>query len=160
MGWIKINKRAQSQYITWMIIISIVIGMSYIFYTWAVKQATTSGEAIEKQADPVVCGNVGITMAGMCQDSNELRMNISNTNNLMLTGINIKTLGLYPEDEAYTSTIFTSTNIKSGETDKIIILKQGTLNQIKITPVTYRNGKNIYCEEKTIMFEKEDLNHC
>ena len=56
--------RAQSQYISWILIIAMIVAVSIFLYRWSIDQAQKSSEEIERRTDPVVCSDVGITIEG------------------------------------------------------------------------------------------------
>lgn len=157
---VKIKKRGQNQYISWILIFGMVIGLSFLLYNWTIQQTEQRAEEIEERTDPLACEQIGISVDGSCQDFKSVKLNITNTNNNEVQGFILRSVGLYPEDEDYiqTSTIFEK--ISPGYTEKITVLKQGTLSQITIIPIANKNNKNVYCEEQAVIKQQGDLKQC
>jgi hypothetical protein len=137
-----------------------ILVMSVFLYNWSLQQAKKTGEELEARTDPLVCSEIGISVEGICQDYNHLEINITNTNNLEISGFQLRTVGLYPEDEDYIYSDTLVYNIEPGETEKIIIIKKGTLSQAQIIPYATKNKKNIFCEDQSITKEKNELKQC
>jgi len=156
----KISKKAASEYISWVIVLGMVIALSYLLYTWSIQQAQKTGEELEKRTDPLTCAEVGITVNGACQTFRTLELNITNTNNLEVKGFLLRTVGLYPEDFDYVDSETVYHEILPGDTEKISILNMATLSQIQLIPIVKKNNKEIQCEEQAVKKEKKDLKQC
>ncbi len=152
------GRNAQSQYISWLLIFSMVIGLSYILYNWSIDQASARAEEIEKRSNPVICNEAGISVDGVCQDYKSININITNTNNLDLKGFRIKSLGLYPDEEDYAVSEDIDYEIDPGVSEKISILKKRTVSQITIIPIAQKGKKDILCEDKSIVLG--DIKQC
>ncbi len=137
-----------------------VIALSFVLYNWSVQQAEQRTQEIEERADPLVCDQIGISVDSSCQDFKSVKLNISNTDNYEVAGIELRMLGLYPEDDDYLQTKRVVENIIPGHTEKFTILKQGTLSQVAVVPLAKRNNKLIYCEEQAVVREKGELKQC
>jgi hypothetical protein len=157
---IKILKRGQNQYISWILIFGMVVALSFLLYNWSIQQAQDRTAEIEKRTDPLVCEQIGISIDGVCQDFRSIRLNISNTNNYEVVGFVMRSVGLYPEDDDYIQTKTHMESISPSHIEQFTVLKQGTLSQIKIIPLANKNNKNIYCEDQSIVKEQEDLKQC
>jgi hypothetical protein len=136
------------------------IAISYLLYNWSLQQARNVSQEIEKTADPMVCDELGFSVESICQNMKTLNFNVTNTNNMDITGFIIKSVGLYPEDNDYLSTSTVDFKVAPGDTERIKVLKKMTLSQVEITPFATRNGKEIYCETQSIKKEKKDLIQC
>lgn len=152
------GKRGQSQYISWILLFGMVVGISFVLYNWSIEQAQTRSDEIKSRTDPLVCSQVGISIDGYCQDSRKLMFNLTNTNNFDMTSFQLRTVGLYPDEEDYLYSSVIETTLGSGDTEKISILKKGTLSQFTIVPIVRRDGKDIFCEEQGI--SKEEIKQC
>lgn len=157
---IKIKKRGQSQYISWILIFGMVIGLSFLLYNWTIEQTEIRTEEIQERTDPLACENIGISINGICQDFRSIKLNITNTNNNEVQGFILRNVGLYPEDDDYIQTSTVLEKISSGYTEKFTVLKQGTLSQVTIIPIARKNNKNVYCEELAVTKNQGDLGQC
>jgi len=157
---LKTNKKADSQYISWILLLGLTIMLSYLLYNWSLKQAEQASQEIEKSADPLVCEELGFSIDGICQNIKTLNFNVTNSNNVEITGFIIKTTGLYPEDRDYLYSAIVNVKVSPGDTEKLSVLKKSTLSQVEITPFTTKNKKDIYCEGQSIKKEKKELKQC
>ena len=154
------QKRAQNQYLSWILIFGMVVALSFLLYNWSIEQATERTEELETRTDPLVCSELGISIDGSCQDFKSIKLNITNSNNVEVIGFILRTVGLYPEDDDYLQSKVIYDKIKSDNTKKFTILKKGSVSQITVVPIAKRNKKNIYCEEKAVIKEEGDLQQC
>jgi hypothetical protein len=157
---LKNNKKSESQYISWILLLGMTIVLSYFLFNWSLSQAKQTTETIEKTADPLVCEELGFSLDGICQDSKTLIFNVTNSNNVEITGFLIKATGLYPEDNNYLSSKKIQFIVSPGDTEKIKMMKKMTLSQVEITPFTTKNNKDIYCEGVSVKKEMRELKQC
>jgi hypothetical protein len=155
-----VNKKSESQYISWILLLGMTIVLSYFLYNWSLKQAEQTTQQLEKTSDPLVCEELGFSLNGICQDSRVLKLNITNTNNIEITGFIIKATGLYPEDDNYLYSKTIRYKLSPGDSEIIKVMKKMTVSQIEITPYATKNKKDIYCEAQSVKKEKRDLIQC
>ncbi len=154
------QKKGESQYLSWILIFGMIVAISYLLYNWSIDQARKTTEQLEKSTDPLVCSEISISVEGICQTSNTLEINLTNINIMEIEGLVIKTVGLYPEDEDYLDTITVANKLSPGESEEISVLKQGTLSNVELTPYVKKGNKNVYCEDKSVKKEKNELKQC
>ena len=154
------KRKAQSQYLSWIIIIGMVITISFFLYNWSLQQARQTGESLEARTDPLVCSEIGISIDGICQDQKSIQMNITNTNNLEVSSILVRMTGLYPEDSDYLVSEVVPVNLLPGDSSHLVVLKKNTLSQVNIIPIAKKNRKDIHCEDKALTKEKSELKQC
>lgn len=153
-------KKSQSEYISWILILALIVAISYFLFNWSVERAQSTSEDLEGQSDEAVCNEIGISITGACQTYNALIINVTNVNNYLIEGIYIKTVGLYPEDDEYLGTEAIYLEIYPDESEQIESLKQSTFSQLELVPLSTKNKKYIYCEDKSIVLEKDNLKQC
>lgn len=153
-------KRAQSQYLSWIMILAMIVAISFLLYNWSLEQARKTGEDLEARTDPLVCSEIGLSVTGICQDFRSLEINVTNTDNLEIEGFLIRTMGLYPEDPDYLESVSIEKRVQPGVSEKIIVLKKGTLSQVTIIPYAKKKNKEIYCEDQAVTKEIEELKQC
>jgi len=154
------KKRGQNQYMSWILIFGMVIALSFVLYNWSINQARERTEEIETRTDPLVCEQLGISVESTCQDFKSIKVNITNTKNVEIDSLLIRTAGLYQEEENYLETNIISEKIRPGETKRIVILKKQTISKITIVPIAKRKNKDVYCEEQAIEKEQGELTQC
>ncbi len=89
-------KKGQSQYISWILIIAMIVGISFFLYNWSLDQARRTSEELTSQTDPLVCAEVGLSVDGICQSFRSLKINVTNVNTYEIEGFLLRTVGLYP----------------------------------------------------------------
>ena len=154
------KKRGQNQYMSWILIFGMVIALSFVLYNWSISQARERTEEIETRTDPLVCEQLGISVESACQDFKSIKINITNTKNVEIDSLLIRTAGLYQEEDDYLETNIISEKIRPGETKKLVILKKQTISKITIVPIAKRKNKDVYCEEQAIEKEQGELTQC
>ena len=150
--------KAQSQYISWILIVGLIVAISYFLYSWSIQQAEIASSNIESSADPLICSAIGISVDGICQNYNSLEINVTNVNELKLEGFIIHTIGLYPETDNYLDSDTVFYEIEPQDSERLLILKSGTIGQVELVPFTTKNKKYIYCDEQAII--KENIVQC
>jgi len=154
------KKKGQNQYISWILIFGMVVGLSFLLYNWSIDQAKEQSEDLKSRTDPLICSQVGLNIIGSCQTFRSVELNVSNVNNYEIVGVLISTVGLYPEDDDYLDTKYVEYKIKPGKNEQLSILKKGTLSQIKVIPVALKGIKQIYCEDQSVTKGIGELKQC
>lgn len=154
------HKKGQSQYLSWIIIIAMIVSISFFLYNWSLNQARRTSEELTAQTDPLICAEVGLSVDGICQSFRSLEINVTNVNTYEIEGFLLRTVGLYPEDDTYLDSEIVYVKISPSDTEKLIVLKKNTLSQVQIIPFALKNDKEIYCEDQSITKEKNELKQC
>lgn len=143
------NKQAVAPYISWVLLISFAAAISVFMYGWISGQVETSTESIEQRADTALCDDVGLNVVTVCQNTQTLNMNISNIKMLGITSLNFRFYDLY-DNQDYRSINLT---IRPGDTKAVEVIKQGTLKQAEIIPITQDGSKVITCIKSKVTLE-------
>jgi hypothetical protein len=154
------SKKAQSQYISWIIIFGMVVGLSFLLYNWTIERAKQAQENLEKTTDPLVCSAIGITIDSACQSFRTVELNITNVNEMQISGFLLRNVGLYPDEADYVYSKMVNAELDTGDSFTLSVLKKSTLSQVQIIPFVKKNSKNVYCEDKAIVKEQKDLIYC
>ncbi|MEM2139320.1 MAG: hypothetical protein QXM96_04175, partial [Candidatus Woesearchaeota archaeon] len=154
----KAKKKAESQYISWILIFGLVIMLSYFLFNWTIEQAKKTTEQIELISEPLICNEIGFSLEGVCQKGNRLYLNITNTNILKIEGFNLKLISLYPESKNYLQNYNILKIVEPEKSEKFFIMKKGTIRNMEIMPFVKKNNKYVYCLEKII--KKENIKSC
>ena len=152
--------RGQSQYLSWIIILTLIISISFVLYRWSVAQAQSTSEELQARSDPVLCSDVDISVDSICQTFRTVEANITNVNNRRVDGIRYSGVGLYPDDPDYLDSKTVYKTIDTGDDEHFSILKKVTLSQVEIVPIVKRGNRDIICEEKAETVEKSKLKQC
>jgi len=153
-------RKAQSQYISWIIIIAMVVAISYFLYDWTLSQAQKTTDDISVSTDPLDCSGLKFQIEGICQSFNSLKFNITNIKTQNIEGFQVRTLGLYPDEPGYVDEDMVYTSLSPGITEKMTILKTRTLSLAKFVPVTKKENRLIFCEDQSVVKEINELKTC
>jgi hypothetical protein len=154
------KRKAQSQYISWIIIFGMVVALSFLLYNWTIERAKQTQEDLEKTTDPLVCSSIGITIDSVCQTFRTVELNVTNVNNMQISGFLLRNVGLYPDESDYVSSKMVLSDLETSDSQTLSVLKRSTLSQVQIIPFVKRSGKNVYCEDKVVVKDKQDLKYC
>jgi len=154
------SKKAQSEYLSWIMIFGLVMMLSYVLYNWSIEQAKLRSQEIEQRTDPLVCADVALSVKGSCQTYSVLYLNITNPGKLALEGLSFRFIGVHPDEETYLQSQVLFDQLTTGDTEKLKVLKHGTLSQITVIPIAKKKGKYIYCEEQAVVREVNELKQC
>lgn len=136
-------------------IIALVILLGVLMYNWTLSQVKKSSEDLEKRTDESFCVGVSFNVDEICQNSQILYINITNTQNIKIEKLHFRLIDLYGNSESKEKEI----SLYPDETEiDFDILKQGTLSNVKITPIVKKEGQEIFCQEQSV--EKEDIAQC
>lgn len=142
------TKKGVSVYIGWVLIMAFMVALSTLMYSFMTSQVKTQTEQIESRTDLTRCDQTGFSVTSFCQDDSSLIFNITNTKNTKITGLKIQLFDLYDEGAQVEITM----TIKASDSEKISILKHGTLQQAEIIPKTSNQDRTFYCDSsKTIL---------
>ncbi len=142
----KANKRGVSLYISWILLMLLAIGLSAMMYSWYNSRTSSSVERLTKESTKEVCNSVGISIKNICQNTQSLTINISNSLDIRVNQLIFNLIDLYDEPETKKLNI----TIYPGETEKVEILKQGTMKQVEITPVIFIEDISYLCSNRKV----------
>ncbi|MBU0757739.1 MAG: hypothetical protein KKF44_06735 [Nanoarchaeota archaeon] len=149
------KKRGIGSYLSWILIVSMVIVISAFMINWTLERVKKTSHQIEKSTDELLCREVGINIQGICQNSKILNMNISNVGNIKIDRIQIRMISMYddPETKEVDISLYPG-DFETGFT----VLKQGTLQSVKLIPLIKTEDEEIICPENSI--EKQKIEQC
>lgn len=146
----KILKRGVSVYISWVLVMAFMILLGSLMFTWIINQVGSQTEKFSIIGDEQDCKEIFFSIDESCQDDFKVFVDISNTRNHRIDGFKIILFDIY--DDFYESSIDFSIN--PGKTDKISLLKHGTLNVIEMIPYFYSDDKKkILCQNSKVSVE-------
>ena len=149
------SKKGVEMWISWVLIIGFGVMLSIIVYYWMVDRANNSAEDMRTIVyDSSECSAVGINIDSVCQDTQALYINLSNTNNLAVNALIFRTLTIFGDVGNKELNI----TIKSGRNEVLTVLKSGITKKLEIVPVTEVEQKRIICSASTI--STESIKYC
>lgn len=151
---IKLKKRGIAPYMSWVLLMGLIIILSLFMFSWITTQVDTSISYIEKGSDNSLCEKLSLSINDACQNTQTLNMNVTNVNTLEIDQLRFRFFDLYDNPEFRTLNI----TIRPRDIESIKVLKQGTLKQAEIIPVIIKDKKIIVCNDKIVTLE--NINIC
>jgi hypothetical protein len=150
----KMNKKGVSAFISWALIILLVVILSAMLFSWYLKRVQSSTDTLEEISNDELCNKVGVTIENLCQNTQSLYINITNIRDIAINQIVFGFTDIY----SYPETKKKNITIDPAETASIDILKQGTLKEVEVTPVLFLEGKSFYCKNSKV--HKTNIKQC
>ncbi len=150
----KKSRRAVAAYISWVLLLGFAIAISVFMYSWINSQVDKTTVSIEQRSDTALCDDVLLAVKNSCQNTQTLNMNISNIKLLGISGLKFRFYDLYDNQDSREISI----SLRPGDTEDVEIIKQGTLKQAEIIPITSQDNKVVTCTESTVTLQ--DIKFC
>ena len=144
-----LGKKGIESYVAWVILVALAVATGVFMYTWTTTSVEDSMTFIEQADDKGICQDVGITIVNVCQNAQTLNMNVSNIRLQGISGLKFQFFDIYDNAESRIK----NTTIRPKDIKELEIIKQGTLKQVEITPITIKDDKIIACTKSTITIE-------
>lgn len=148
------NKKGVSLYISWILLMLLIISLSAIMYNWYNQRAERSADILKEQSTEDVCNKVGILIENICQNTQTLNINISNSRDIKVNQLIFGLIDIYKDPE----TKKVNVTIYPGETEQIEIIKQGTLYQVDVIPVVVVDKITNICSNSKVF--KNSIAQC
>ncbi|MBD3203261.1 hypothetical protein GF327_03135 [Candidatus Woesearchaeota archaeon] len=149
------NKKGVSVYVSWIIVIAIVVSLSFIMYQWTLDRVKSKNQELNTRSDLALCEQVAVNIDGICQNPQILNINITNTKNIKIDRLVFRLVDIYGNSQNREEEV----NIYPGEKEiNSAVLKQGTLSSARIIPVIIQDQTYILCQSASI--EKQNIDQC
>jgi len=124
-------------------------------HRWVITMTQNNVNQMQKTVyDTAECDFTGINIDSVCQDTQTVYTNITNTKELEVTAIYIRTYNMYNQPDMYEKNL----TIKPGRTMKLDIFKEGAIKKLEIIPIITKNKKTIICKGKST--STENIEQC
>jgi hypothetical protein len=144
------NKRGISVWISYVMLTALVVVLGFMVLVWSRSTTQETVDDIVARGDALtLCGVSGVDVIRICQDTQTLNMDVTNTNDVKVIGLWARMYDMYGEPQA------SSRNLSIGpqETKSIQIIKQGIISQVGIMPVVKKGNTLIKCQSRTVTIE-------
>src|SRR3989344_6874644 len=112
-------KKADFVWISWVLLMAFVVGLSAVMYNWIFGFTTSSTEQIEERAtNSQQCDLIGISIDHYCQDTKNLYLDITNRNSLSVQRLVINMFDVY--NDPITDNAEYSVKIEPGKTGRVV----------------------------------------
>lgn len=146
----KMNKKAISAYISWVLIVAFSVSLGVIIYGWITEQTVKSARQIEQNANNDVCQSLGINIEAACQNTQVLYMNISNINLITVDALVIRLYDIYQNPQITEHNI----SIRPQDSQNLVLLKPGTIGQIEVVPIIRISNQKVICSNSMITMKR------
>jgi hypothetical protein len=148
------RKRGESGYISWILIVAAMVVLGYLVYNWTISKAKDTSDYLGTKSSENACTEVSFSIDGICQDTQNLYMNITNTGLIKITDMQARLVDLYgnPENRDMSLAISPGDNERNFR-----VLKPGTVViNAKFIPIVSVQGKDITCLANSAQIENID----
>ena len=149
------NKKGISVWISYVILIALVVSIGFFMLRWTRGHTEDTVQDIVERGDALTtCNLAGIDVKNLCQNTQTLNMDVTNTNDIRLEGLWVRMFDIYNRPQISSR----NTTIKPQKTKAVKVLKQGIIKQADIIPIVKKDGKRILCESRKLQFS--DIKIC
>jgi hypothetical protein len=144
------NKRGISVWISYVMLTALVVVLGFMVLVWSRSTTQETVDDIVARGDALTaCQSSGVDVRNLCQDTQTLNMDVTNTNDVKVVGLWARMYDIYDEPQA------SSRNLTIGpqETKPIRVIKQGIISQVEVMPVVKKGNTLIRCQSRTVTFE-------
>ncbi|RLE38146.1 hypothetical protein DRJ17_04845 [Candidatus Woesearchaeota archaeon] len=147
------NKKAISEYISWVLLILIVVTIAVIVATFVQRFSEKSVSNIQTSVSVEECNFVSVSVPGLCQKPLSLYINITNNNLITITELKFRLVYLNNSTDNQRKII----TIIPGDTKELELLTQEIIKKLDIIPVFQKENKRIICEEQKYSTETIEI---
>jgi len=137
-------------WISYVMLTALVVSLGFLVLAFSRETTEETVEDIVVRGNALVrCGLTGIDITNLCQDTQTLNMDVTNTNDIKVEGIWVKMFDIYnlPQTSSWNLTIMPQ------KTKEVKIIKQGIIKDADISPVIKNDKKTVICQSRTINFQ-------
>lgn len=143
----KLYKKGVSVWISWVLAMMLAVMLGTIYFGWMKDYTIDTVDDMQERGDYItVCEGSAIWIKNICQNTQTLNMNITNSKDLKIDEVMVRIINAYNEPQTNTRNI----TLTPGETKNIEVLKQEITKQIEVIPVVYKNKKRIVCSSRKV----------
>ncbi|MAG16136.1 hypothetical protein CMO88_03680 [Candidatus Woesearchaeota archaeon] len=145
------NKRGVSVWISYVMLTALVVSIGFFVLKWSRDTTEDTVQDIVERGDALtLCGATNIDIKDLCQNTQTLNMDVTNTNDIKVEGLWVRMFDIY--DRPQTSSRNTTILPQKTKND-LKIIKQGIIKDAVIMPLIYKDGKKVICESRKTTFE-------
>ena len=155
----KMNKRAIHIWVSWVLLMAFVIALSALMFEWTTSYTEEKSVELQKRTyDTTECAHIGLNIDYVCQDTTDtqvLYINITNTNDIAVDKLIFRFFDIH---DVNVETKEQTLKLKPGKSERLKILKQGTLKRAEVIPIIFKDDYEVVCREKIAY--TESINEC
>ena len=144
------GKKAISVWVSYVLLTALVVSLSFFVLRWSQGLTEDTVEDIVARGDAlVICGKTGIDISNLCQNTQTLNMNVTNSNDVKVISVQARMFDIYNMPQTFSR----NATIEPHKTKEVSILKQGIIKKAEIIPVVKNDKVNIICLSRKVDFE-------
>ena len=144
------NKRGVSVWVSYVMLTAMVVSIGFLVLNWSRSFTEDTVEDIVERGDALTtCQASGVDIRNLCQNTQTLNMDVTNTNDIKIIGLWVRMFDIYDRPQISSRNI----TISPQKTKNVKIIKQGILKDIDVLPIVEKNNKRILCESKKLDFD-------
>ncbi len=140
------NKKGISVWIAWVLVMMLAVILGTFYFTWMKGYTTETVYDMQERSEYItICESTGLWVKNICQNTQTLNMNITNSKDLKIDEVMVRITDVYGDPKVSTRNI----TVWPGKTESMDMLKQEITKQIEVIPVIYKDKKRIVCSSRT-----------
>lgn len=148
------SKRGIAVWLSWTLIIGLAVILGTLFYTWATSFTSDTLSDVSGREDVItLCSQVGISVTSVCQETQTLNINVSNSGTIRVDELLFSMFDIYGIPQRWQVNL----SIDPAEETDVVAVKQGILAQADIIPVLHNDEVRIICESKAVIRDSVDF---
>jgi len=148
------NKKGISVWISYVMLTALVVSLGFIVFGWTTRTTEDTVEVIVERGDTLIaCGLAGLDVRNLCQNTQTLNMDVTNTNDVKLLGVWVRMFNIYDRPQVSSR----NTTINPQKTKSIQVIKQGIIKEVNIIPMIEVDDKRVLCESRKLDFSTIDI---
>ncbi len=149
-GKMLLGKRGMSVWVSYVLLTALVVSLGAIVLNWSKGTTQQTVDDIVERGDALTtCASAGIDVLNLCQNTQSLNMNVTNTNDVKLEGLWASMFDIYNMPQSSSVNI----TIQPQKTKEVDLLKQGIIKKVEFSPIVSKGGKKIKCLSRKVSFE-------
>ena len=141
------GKKGVSVWVSYVLLMMLAVILGTFYFNWMKGYTLETVDDIAGRSDYItICEGTGIWVKNICQNTQTLNMNITNSKDLKIDEIMVRTISVYNDPQATTRNL----TLRPAKTESIDVLKQDITKQAEIMPVIYKGKKRIICSSRKI----------
>lgn len=144
----RVGKKGVEAWISWVLLMGLGVALGTVYFAWmrGYTQETVIVGIGGKSEFLTTCEGVAIMVKNVCQYTQTLNMNVTNTKDLKIDELMFRIYDIHLNADVRETNI----TIRPGKTQSVNMVKQGIVQDIEIIPVVHKGSKRLVCEERRV----------
>ncbi len=144
------GRKGVSVWVSYVMLTALVVSLGVVVLNWSRSTTQQTVDDIVERGDALTaCASAGIDVLNLCQNTQSLNMNVTNSNEVKLEGLWASMFDIYNMPQ--TSSV--NLTIQPQKTREVYLLKQGIVKRVEFSPLVSRGGKKIKCLSRKVSFD-------